>query len=308
VKNYYRIMLGRKSMYAKECVAEGYIGINFGLPQDLTHKRPDSWQAFNREFIPIYLAAHPDKTKVAAGLACGALWTVTKGINNGDIILSPDGEGSYFVGEVIQDYSYHPETNLPHRRGVQWLAQTLSRNDMSDSLRNSLGSIGTVSRINAHAGEIERLITSISAPTLTTSEPSIEDPIAFALEKHLEDFLVQNWAQTEIGKIYDIFQEDNELVGQQYPTDTGYIDILATSKDKKTLLVIELKKGRASDVVVGQILRYMSYVQDELAEDHQQVRGIIIALEDDQRIRRALKLVPTVEFFRYQINFRLIKA
>jgi restriction system protein len=52
----------------------------------------------------------------------------------------------------------------------------------------------------------------------------------------------------------------------------------------------------------------MSYVQDELAEDHQQVRGIIIALEDDQRIRRALKLVPTVEFFRYQINFRLIKA
>jgi len=32
---------------------------------------------------------------------------------------------------------------------------------------------------------------------------------------------------------YDIFQEDGELVGQQYQTDTGAIDILAQGKDKK---------------------------------------------------------------------------
>ena len=56
------------------------------------------------------------------------------------------------------------------------------------------------------------------------------------------------------------------MVGQQYPTDTGYIDILAVSKDNKELLVIELKKGRASDVVVGQIQRYMGYILEEIAE------------------------------------------
>ena len=77
------------------------------------------------------------------------------------------------------------------------------------------------------------------------------------MEKHLEDFLVQNWEQTELGKAFDIFQEEGERKGQQYPTDTGPIDILAISKDKKQLLVVELKKGRASDVVVGQTLRYM---------------------------------------------------
>jgi len=38
-----------------------------------------------------------------------------------------------------------------------------------------------------------------------------------------------------------------------------YIDILAVSKDQKELLVVELKKGRASDVVVGQIQRYMGF-------------------------------------------------
>ena len=40
-------------------------------------------------------------------------------------------------------------------------------------------------------------------------------------------------------------------------SDTGPIDILAISKDKKTLLVVELKKGRVSDNVVGQIQRYI---------------------------------------------------
>jgi hypothetical protein len=50
----------------------------------------------------------------------------------------------------------------------------------------------------------------------------------FALEKHLEDFLVKNWANTELGKDYHIFEEDGEVVGQQFPSDTGPIDILAT--------------------------------------------------------------------------------
>jgi restriction system protein len=123
----------------------------------------------------------------------------------------------------------------------------------------------------------------------------------------LKIFLVQNWEQTELGRKYDIFQEDGELVGQQYPSDTGPIDILAISKDKKELLVVELKKGRASDNVVGQIQRYMGYVLQELAEDNQTVKGIIIALEDDSRIKRALAVAPNIEFYRYQVSFKLFK-
>jgi restriction system protein len=102
--------------------------------------------------------------------------------------------------------------------------------------------------------------------------------------------------------------EEGEQVGQQFWTDTGPLDILAISKDKKELLVIELKKGRASDVVVGQILRYMGYVQEKLAEKDQLVRGVIIALEDDQRIRRALLMTPAISFYRYRINFSLVKS
>jgi restriction system protein len=135
----------------------------------------------------------------------------------------------------------------------------------------------------------------------------VEDPTAFALEEHLEDFLVANWSHTELGKDYDIYEEDGEKA-QQYQTDTGPLDILAVSKDRKRLLVVELKKGRASDVVVGQTLRYMSYVKEELAEEGQTVLGAVIALEDDQRLRRALMMTPNISFYRYQVSFKLMKS
>jgi len=53
--------------------------------------------------------------------------------------------------------------------------------------------------------------------------------------------------------------------------------------------VVELKKGRASDAVVGQVQRYMGYVLEDLAESNQTVKGVIIVLEDDLRLRRALR-------------------
>jgi restriction system protein len=307
MRNYYRVMLGRKSVHAAECFAGNFIGADFGINQDLSSKLPDEWREFNKEFIPIFLEGHPDKNKIGAGLACGALWTVAKGIKIGDIVLCPDGTGSYHIGEVISDYLYAPGQVLPHRRTVKWMNQSIERNNMSESLKNSTGSIGTVSNITGHHDEIEKLMGGFTPPTVISTDETVEDPAAFVMEKHLEDFLVQNWAQTDLGKEYDIYEEEGECVGQQYQTDTGPLDILAISKDK-TAFGRELKKGRASDVVVGQILRYMGYVQEELAEKEQSVKGVIIALEDDQRIRRALAVVPTIDFYRYQINFKLVKA
>lgn len=100
---------------------------------------------------------------------------------------------------------------------------------------------------------------------------------------------------------------DGELVGQQFPSDTGPIDILAISKDKQELLVVELKKGRVSDNVVGQIQRYMGYVKEELAENGQTVKGVIIGLDDDLRIKRALSVTNNIEFYQYKVNFTLYK-
>lgn len=305
---YIRVMLGAKSAHIDECLNGNFIGADFDINQDLSKHLPDNWRDFNKKFIPIWLENHPEKSKVAAGLSCGALWTVAKGLKRGDIIISPNGMGSYHIAEILDEYSYHEGQTLPHRRTVKWFPNTIERSDMSDNLKNSTGSIGTVSDITNYAEELEQLIGGKKQPTIVSTDETVEDPSVFALEKHLEDFLVANWKQTALGKDYDIYEEDGQQIGKQYPTDTGFMDILAISKDKKELLVVELKKGRASDNVVGQIQRYMGFALEELAENGQTVKGVIIALEDDNRIRRALAVAPNIEFFRYQVSFKLFKA
>jgi restriction system protein len=98
MRKYYRLMLGAKSVYAEECFKGNFIGTDFSIPQDLSKDLIKDWREFNHKYIPIYQKTHPDKSKIAAGLTCGALWTVSKGINRGDIVLCPDGMGSYYVG------------------------------------------------------------------------------------------------------------------------------------------------------------------------------------------------------------------
>lgn len=307
MRNYYRVMLGKKSAFAQECFEGGYIGVDSLGDIDLSGDLPEDWREFNKKFIPVYLQKWPEKTKIGAGLACGFIWTVCKGFLKGDIVLCPDGQGSYRVGEVSGSYYFNPQTNLPHRRRVNWLPKTIQRSAMSEALRNSTGSTGTVCNITQYQEEIGRLIQDETI-RLITSDPTIEDPSAFAMEEHLESFLVKNWDQTEFAKEFTIFEEDGEQVGKQYQTESGRIDILAVSKNKKRLMIIELKRGRASDVVIGQLLRYMGFIKEQIAEPDQTVEGAIIALEDDQKLRWAMSVVPGIKFYRYKIDFRLVSS
>jgi restriction system protein len=240
MKRYSRVMLGAKSIHSDECYKGNFIGAGFLGDVDLTGQLHDDWRVFNQKFIPIWLERNPGKSKVSAGLSCGALWTVAKGLSKGDIVLCPNGTGSYYVGEIVDTYSYHQGGILPHRRSVKWYQSVIERSAMSDALRNSSGSIGTVSDVSKYAEEIETLIAGNKPPVIISTDETIEDPSEFAMEMHLEEFLVQNWKQTELGREYDIYEEDGEL-GKQFQTDTGRIDILAISKDKKSLLVVELK-------------------------------------------------------------------
>ena len=65
-------------------------------------------------------------------------------------------------------------------------------------------------------------------------------------------------------------------------------------------MVIELKKGRASDNVVGQVQRYMGYIKEEIATSEQEVKGVIIAFDDDQKIKRALSVTNNISFYKYK--------
>jgi restriction system protein len=306
MKNHLKLKLGTKNIFFEKCYNEKFIGVGYDMDIDFKGKFPEKWKDFNKKYIPEYIERHPGASKIAAGLACATIWVVSNYLQVGDIVICPNKNNGFSIAEITGDYFYHESEIFPHRRPVTWLNLEINPENLSEALLSSLNSRGTYCDITKHAEEIARLIGGQSAPKIISTDKEIEDPTAFALEKHLEEFLVQNWSKTEIGKDYDIFEE-GESFGQQYPTDTGPLDILAISKDKKTLLIIELKKGKASDRVVGQIQRYMGFVKEELAEKDQQVKGVIIALEDDKRVRRALSVASDIEFYRYEVRFKLRK-
>lgn len=96
------------------CFSQDFIGTDFDIDQDLTGNLPEDWRKFNQTFIPIFLSIRPEKTKIGAGLACGALWVVSKGILKEDVVLCPDGTGRYRIGVVTGDYYYAGGEVLPH--------------------------------------------------------------------------------------------------------------------------------------------------------------------------------------------------
>jgi len=85
----------------------------------------------------------------------------------------------------------------------------------------------------------------------------------------------------------EILEEWLELIGNQYSTSVGYIDILCRDR-KGDLVVIELKRGRGSYNVVGQIQKYIAWIIENIAND-KQVRGIIVVKGYDRDLEYALK-------------------
>ena len=50
------------------------------------------------------------------------------------------------------------------------------------------------------------------------------------------------------------------------------------------------------------------FKSNEVRDVYRRAKFIIIAFEDDQRIRRALSVTNNIEFYRYRINFNLRKV
>ena len=125
----------------------------------------------------------------------------------------------------------------------------------------------------------------------------------FYMEQQLEDFIIENWEETEFGKKYDLIYEDGDLKSQQFKTDIGKIDILAKDKKNQNYVVIELKRNQTSDDTVGQITRYMGWVEEKLGDRN--VKGIIVAGKYDEKLYYAQKRLKDIEVFLYQVNFNL---
>lgn len=128
----------------------------------------------------------------------------------------------------------------------------------------------------------------------------------FGLERHLHQFLRDNWQQISLGQEWEIYEEDGEPeAGYEYPCGIGRIDILAKHRTEKRWLVIELKRDQSSDQTVGQVSRYIGWVKKNLAEPGEKVEGLVISRQADDRIRYAIAAIPDVRLNLYEVEFRL---
>lgn len=142
---------------------------------------------------------------------------------------------------------------------------------------------------------------------MATPDPddsTVARPSSLSIERDLEDSLVQNLTMLEPGlRLY----RDGDVEGRQLDTATvGIIDLLAVDKND-ILVVIELKAGKASDSVCGQILGYMAWVREELAGG-KKVRGIIVASGFSDRLRYAAQAVDALSLIKYSIRFKFTDA
>ncbi|MGO8839535.1 MAG: endonuclease NucS domain-containing protein [Limisphaerales bacterium] len=156
------------------------------------------------------------------------------------------------------------------------------------------------------------VVNSPSAPTVPTpptqqiefgqESPDTANELPLSLERQLEDFLALNLGMIETG--LQLYRDEDGREGRQYPTDVGEIDLLC-NRPNQEILVVELKRGRSSDIVVGQISRYMGWVKRHIANGRV-VKGLILTYEQDDKLRYAVAANPNIELKRFKLRLEII--
>ena len=123
----------------------------------------------------------------------------------------------------------------------------------------------------------------------------------FAYESDLRDYLARNLQVNEPG--FSLYDEEG-IIGVEFPVGGRFIDILGVDSNGD-FVVVELKVSRGYDRVIGQLLRYMAWIQKNQADLGQKVRGVIVAREISQDLILACSLIPNVELFEYKLSLSL---
>ena len=163
---------------------------------------------------------------------------------------------------------------------------------------------GSHNSVYVQASSVPLVNKRASSRSRNTTNP-LPDPLDRLIETKLEQWLVEHWDDIDFGQKLVIYTESGEAVGQQYDTGiVGRIDLLCEAEESNNLVVIELKRGRPSDEVVGQLARYIGWVKQNLANGRE-VNGIILAPEFDDRLRYAASAIPGTLLLRYQTRFEV---
>ncbi len=123
----------------------------------------------------------------------------------------------------------------------------------------------------------------------------------FAYENDLKNFLAGN---LHIIRPSLTVYQDGDISGVEFPVGNRRVDILAIEHEKD-FVVIELKVSKGYDKAIGQLLGYMGWIEQNLAEPDQKVKGMIIARNISADLRLATSRVKDVELYEYELSISL---
>ena len=132
--------------------------------------------------------------------------------------------------------------------------------------------------------------------------------LQFSSEKILEDELMHRFERhgTVFGLELQIYNQDGDYYGRQYPIKGGRIDILAVDA-QGNFHVIELKKDEGYCDVLEQMQGYMRWIRENKAKHGQKVYGIICLNNPKEETVKQIQSQPDIRLFEYSIAYREIK-
>lgn len=134
-------------------------------------------------------------------------------------------------------------------------------------------------------------VTSPHVPSSSSQSTRFERPPRVSIaERNLEDFVITQLDRIEAGL---------RLEGRQVSTPAGRLDLLCRDQHGN-YVVVELKRMRGSDQVVGQILRYMGWVKEVYPNSY--VRGIIIVQHRDAALDYAIRAAANLQVKEFSLS------
>ncbi|MGC8812748.1 MAG: endonuclease NucS domain-containing protein [Candidatus Aenigmatarchaeota archaeon] len=171
------------------------------------------------------------------------------------------------------------------------------RDDIAPELKLTFDDVDFFLQFISAEEEGIKLVSEITKGMEISVPSSSEQLVHRIIERNFEEIIGKRMG-------LELYQDDPENSGSEYPTSVGRIDFLAKDKESGELVVIELKSGKATDDALAQVLRYMGWVKENIA-GNKNVRGLILAEEVDDRLKYAIKNVENVKIFTYKVSLQI---
>ena len=216
------------------------------------------------------------------------------------------------VGRVEDSYG-----NIDDQYGIDkldsWISELIySTEDKRNNRPNPSkiqfsGDIRT--NLASYKSAIFRYLEFLANPTFQKSNIEISNSLALGSEDISSQSIGQKLSmerdmQAAIRLNIKALSEQLDIIddGAERKVDSGFIDITCEDGSDNSIVVVELKAGKADSRAIGQILGYMGDIAAE--EPDRTVHGILVAHEFDKRSAAAARVVPTLKLKQYSIEFR----